>query len=71
VFDQECTLLISAPRTANRLYTVKFGLVPPVCLLAKSDDVAWRWHARFGNLNFRALRDLCCKRMVDGMPTVN
>ena len=34
VFDQECALLISAPRTVNRLYTVKFGLVPPVCLFA-------------------------------------
>ena len=71
VFDQERALLISAPRTVNRLYTVKFGLVPPVCLLAKFDDAAWRWHARFGHLNFRALRDLSCKSMVLGMPTVN
>ena len=39
-FDQERALLISAPRTVNRLYTVKFGLVPPVCLLAKFDDAA-------------------------------
>ena len=71
VFDQERALLIYAPRTANRLYTVKFGLVSPICLLAKSDDAAWRWHARFGHLNFRALRDLSCKGMVEGMPTVN
>jgi len=71
VYDQERALIIAAPRTANRLYTVKFGVVPPVCLLAKFDDEAWRWHARFGHLNFRALRDLSCKRMVDGMPTVN
>lgn len=41
MFDQDQTLLIAAPRTANRLYTVKFGLVPPVCLLAKSDEKAW------------------------------
>lgn len=40
VFDQEHALLIYAPRTSNRLYTIKFGLVSPVCLLAKSDDVA-------------------------------
>ena len=71
MFDQERVLMISAPRTANRLYTVRFGLVPPICLLAKSDDAAWRWHARFGHLNFRALRDLSCKGMVVGMPTVN
>jgi len=70
VFDQECSLLIAAPRTANRLYTVKFGLVSPICLLANSDNLAWQWHARFGHLNFRALHDLSGKNMVDGMPAV-
>lgn len=34
VYDQEHTLLISAPRVGNRLYLAKFGLVPPICLLA-------------------------------------
>ena len=70
VYDQEGTLLISAPRTANRLYTVKFNLSTPICLLAKSEDAAWRWHARFGHLNFRALRNLSSKGMVEGMPIV-
>ncbi|CAD6257719.1 unnamed protein product [Miscanthus lutarioriparius] len=40
------------------------------CLLAQSDDESWRWHARFGHLNFRALHDLGAKNMVEGMPTV-
>ncbi|CAD6213239.1 unnamed protein product [Miscanthus lutarioriparius] len=71
VFDQEHAPLISSPRTANRLYTVKFGLVSLVCLLAKSDDEAWRWHARFGHMKFTALRNLSCKGMVEGMPIVN
>lgn len=70
VFDQDQTLLIAAPRTANRLYTVKFGLVPPVCLLAKSNEKAWQWHARFGHLNFKALHELSGRNMVDGMPIV-
>jgi hypothetical protein len=70
VFDQEHSLLISAPRTQNRLYTGKFGLVPPVCLLAQSDSESWRWHARFGHLNFRALHDLSGMNMVEGIPTV-
>lgn len=34
VYDQDKSLLIAAPRTANRLYTVKFGLTSPICLLA-------------------------------------
>jgi hypothetical protein len=70
VFDQERTLLISAPRVGNRLYLAKFGLTPPVCLLAQSDDESWRWHARFGHLNFRSLNELSAKSLVDGMPSV-
>jgi hypothetical protein len=70
VFDQEHSLLISAPRTANRLYTIKFGLVPLVCLLAQSKDKSWRWHARFGHLDFRSLHDLSAKNLVVGMPTI-
>ena len=64
------TLSISVPRTANRLYTVKFNSVSPICLLTKLDDEAWKWHARFGHLNFRSLRDLGRKEMVSGMPVV-
>lgn len=58
VFDREGTLVISAPRTGNRLYTLKLGVVPPICLLMNMDNQAWKWHARYGHLNFRALRDL-------------
>jgi hypothetical protein len=65
------TLLISAPRNANRFYTYKFSVVAHVCLLTKMDDNAWKWHARFGHLNFRSLRDLGRKEMVFGMPIVD
>jgi len=68
VFDQAQTLLISAPRSGNRLYLAKLSLVPPVCLLAQTDDASW--HARYGHLNFRALSDLSAKQMVEGLPTV-
>jgi hypothetical protein len=43
------------------LYTVKLGIGSPVCLMTKLGDTAWRWHARYGHLNFRALRDLGLK----------
>jgi hypothetical protein len=71
VLDQERKLLMRAPRTGNRLYTVKPTVVAPICLLSKADDVAWKWHARYGHLNFRALHDLSKKDMVVGMPVVN
>jgi len=42
VFDQGGhTLLISAPRTADHLYTAKFSQVSPICLLTKMDDESW------------------------------
>jgi len=70
VYDQEKTLLISAPRVGNRLYLAKSGLGSPVCLHAQTEDASWRWHARFGHLNFRALSNLKTKNMVGGLPTV-
>ena len=49
---------------------MKVNLTTPVCLLSKIEEEAWRWHARFGHLNFRALRDLGVKDMVDGLPLI-
>jgi hypothetical protein len=71
VLDPEGTLLISAPRTGNKLYIIKLGLVNPICFLMKHNDEAWLWHGRFGHLNFSALRDLGKKEMVTGMPVVD
>jgi hypothetical protein len=39
--------------------------------VAKADDMAWVWHARYGHLNFRALRELGVKNMVDDMPLID
>lgn len=61
IYDADNNLLVCAPRTDNRLYTVKLGIGSPVCLMTKLGDTAWRWHARYGHLNFRALRDLGLK----------
>lgn len=52
VFDVEKSLLARAPRVKNRLYLLKTKLAAPVCLVAKTDDVAWLWHGRYGHLNF-------------------
>ena len=50
-------VLIRAERM-TRLYVMQVNLTTPVCLTAKMDDKAWLWHARYGHLNFRSLRDL-------------
>ena len=52
VFDAERSLLAKAPRVKNRLYLLKLHISEPVCLVAKTDEEAWLWHARYGHLNF-------------------
>jgi hypothetical protein len=71
VVDSEGTLVISAPRTSNRLYTLKNAVVSPICLHMNLDDQSWLWHARYGHLNFRALHNLGKQGMVEGLPIVD
>jgi hypothetical protein len=33
--------------------------------------MAWRWHERYGHLNFKALRKLGRADMVRGLPTID
>ena len=56
VDGNKLSVLIRAERK-NRLYIMRLNLVSPVCLLSKMDEEAWLWHARYGHLNFRSLRD--------------
>ena len=42
-----------------------------MCLVAHLYDDAWRWHERFGHLNFEALKLLNNKEMVWGMSRVD
>jgi hypothetical protein len=42
-----------------------------VCLAAVHGDESWRWHARFGHINFDALRKLALLDMVCGLQQIN
>jgi hypothetical protein len=74
VFDREDTgvargVLIRA-RRQNRLYPMERELFAPIGLVTKIEEEAWKWHARFGHLNFRVLHDLGARDMVDGLPLI-
>jgi hypothetical protein len=56
IWDRHRRLLAKVNRGANRLYILY--------------DDAWRWHERFGHLNFEALKQLGNKEMAQGMPRV-
>jgi hypothetical protein len=70
VWDHRRRLLVKVNRS-NRLYVLYAQVAQPFCLAARRDDDAWRWHERFGHLNFEARRQLGSKEMVRGMPHVD
>ncbi|WVZ64455.1 hypothetical protein U9M48_013964 [Paspalum notatum var. saurae] len=41
-----------------------------MCLVARHEEAAWRWHARFGHLSFDALGQMARKGMVRGLPAI-
>ncbi|WVZ91483.1 hypothetical protein U9M48_037649 [Paspalum notatum var. saurae] len=71
IWDRRRRLLAKVPRAANRLYQLTLDINQPVCLVAQGTVAAWRWHARYGHLNFRALRELAHQEMVKGLPQLD
>jgi transposase InsO family protein len=71
IHDPVQSLLARVKRSDNRLYTGILTHDAPVCLMTRSEDTTWRWHARFSHLHFRALHALSRKGMVHGMPEVD
>jgi transposase InsO family protein len=43
----------------------------PVCLVACVGEDAWRWYARFGHINFEALRKMGREGLVRGLPILS
>jgi transposase InsO family protein len=68
--DGERRLLAKVPKSANRLYVLQVEIATPVCLAMRGSENAWLWHARYGHLNFPALRKLTREEMVHGLPEV-
>jgi hypothetical protein len=64
IHDPTERLLARVKRTGSRLYTGILTIDAPTCLLAKGDDLSWRWHARMGHLHFRALRTMSTKQLA-------
>jgi hypothetical protein len=69
--DPEGLLLAKVYRDNSYLYVLKLNIASPVCLAASGGETAWRWHARFGHLNFQALWRLAQANMVRGLPHID
>jgi hypothetical protein len=70
IHDPASKLLARVKRTGNCLYTGLLTHDAPTCLISETEDTTWQWHARFGNLHFRALHTLSKHSMVCGLPGV-
>jgi hypothetical protein len=71
LWDRAGTLAAKVRRGTNRLYVLHLDIGRPVCLAAQGMSPAWRWHARYGHLNFRSLRRLMEGDMVSGLPQID
>nr|AAU90089.1 putative polyprotein [Oryza sativa Japonica Group] len=69
--DPDGLLLAKVKRSPSFLYILKLNMARPICLAANGTETAWRWHARFGHLNFQALRRLAQAEMVRGLPVID
>jgi hypothetical protein len=50
-------LLVKVKQVVNHLYLLHLKFMQPTCLAVRGcgDEVAWRWHERFGHVNMKAL----------------
>jgi hypothetical protein len=69
IWDRHRRLLAKVTRGTNQLYVLNVQVAQPLCLAAHRDDEAWQWHKCFGHLHFEALKRLCAKGMVRGLPS--
>ena len=70
IYDDRQRLLTQVRRMTNHLYILELEIEQPVSLSAKTEEVSWRWHARYGHLNFPALEKLQKKELVHGLPEI-
>ena len=69
VYDPKRGSIAVIKMTPNRLFPLKIKTVP-ACLFVKEDGSSWRWHHRYGHLNFNGLKTLQQKQMVTGLPSI-
>jgi hypothetical protein len=70
LWDQVGMLVTKVKRATNRLYILNLDVDRLVCLAAQGSSLAWRWHSRYGHLNFCGLRRLDEEEMVRGLPQI-
>jgi hypothetical protein len=71
ICDEKKRLLAKIYHSAGRMYVLDITIAHPVCLAACAGEDAWRWHARFGHINFEALRKMRREGLVRSLPILS
>jgi hypothetical protein len=71
LWNRAGTLAAKVKRGASRLYMHHLDVDQPMCLVAQGTSPAWRWHSRYGHLNFHGLKWLSEGELVKGLPHID
>lgn len=66
--DPHLGLIAQVNMSSNRLFPLYLHNSINSCLSAKVKEDAWKWHFRYGHLNFGSLKFLKQKQLVLGLP---
>lgn len=67
ILDRNKRLIMRTNICKNRTFQVSLDMVEMQCMKAVKDDENWKWHLRFGHLNFHVLQQLSKKAMISGL----
>ena len=70
VYDRNRKLVMKVKRSFNRLYKIIIDNNDAGCLMSKSDENSWLWHARLGHVNFKAMTLMHSHKMIHGLPEI-
>ncbi|WVZ20795.1 hypothetical protein V8G54_008117 [Vigna mungo] len=71
VYDKGKNLILRCARSGNQTFQVRLDVVEALqCLSSVKEDETWKWHLRFGHLNFKDLQQLSSKEMVSELPNI-
>ncbi|GKV28920.1 hypothetical protein SLEP1_g37906 [Rubroshorea leprosula] len=65
---QTISNVLYVPELKTNLLKCHLNCASQSCFSAKTNDVAWLWHSRYGHLNFGGLKQLQQKNMVTSLP---
>ncbi|XP_048491792.1 retrovirus-related Pol polyprotein from transposon TNT 1-94 isoform X1 [Beta vulgaris subsp. vulgaris] len=69
--DRNSNLITTVSMTKNRMFLINLQTIGPMCLKTCAEDPSWKWHMRFGHLNFENLKEIGHKKMVRGLPCID